>query len=121
MSDEYDVVHAMPARTDKRGRPVDGQFDTVLVKTTQDAAYTGVDGMSFKLSIGFPTVSQDCRISQVTKLLKFVSSSHYHPMLLHTTHALLSHLPSTSPMLSGSHHSAGVEAKCLITMHISTR
>lgn len=30
-SNEFDVVHAIPARTSARGRPVDGQFDTVLV------------------------------------------------------------------------------------------
>ena len=46
MSDEYDVVHATPARKDTRGRPVDGQFDTVLVKVG-DTQYHGVEGMRF--------------------------------------------------------------------------
>ncbi|KAH8101598.1 hypothetical protein BXZ70DRAFT_891549 [Cristinia sonorae] len=43
-SDEWDVLHATPARRDKRGRHVDGQFDTAMVKMTNDAGYTGVQG-----------------------------------------------------------------------------
>ena len=45
MSDEWDVVHATPSRTDKHGRPVDGHFDTVLVETSDEAEYSGVNGM----------------------------------------------------------------------------
>ncbi|KAH8084372.1 hypothetical protein BXZ70DRAFT_900453 [Cristinia sonorae] len=43
-SDEWDAVHATPARHDKRGRHVDGQFDTVIVKVNDNAGYTGVQG-----------------------------------------------------------------------------
>ncbi|THH15756.1 hypothetical protein EUX98_g9415, partial [Antrodiella citrinella] len=40
-SDEFDVVHATPSRRTKRGRIVDGQFDTVLVNDG-DGMYIGV-------------------------------------------------------------------------------
>lgn len=42
-SDEFSVVQATPARADKRGRPVDGRFDTVMVNDG-DGEYTGVAG-----------------------------------------------------------------------------
>ncbi|THH20297.1 hypothetical protein EUX98_g8611 [Antrodiella citrinella] len=42
-SNEYDVIHATPARKDKRDRPIDGQFDTVII-TDGQGAYSGVAG-----------------------------------------------------------------------------
>ncbi|THH18011.1 hypothetical protein EUX98_g9024 [Antrodiella citrinella] len=42
-SNEWDVVHATPSRHDTRGRPVDGQFDTVIVNDGH-GQYSGVDG-----------------------------------------------------------------------------
>jgi len=42
-SNEYDVVHATPARTDTRGRAIDGQFDTALINDG-NGSYSGVAG-----------------------------------------------------------------------------
>ncbi|THH26505.1 hypothetical protein EUX98_g7681, partial [Antrodiella citrinella] len=42
-SNEWDVVHATPSRQDTRGRPVDGQFDTVIINDGQ-GQYSGVAG-----------------------------------------------------------------------------
>ncbi|KAH8101620.1 hypothetical protein BXZ70DRAFT_1019531, partial [Cristinia sonorae] len=42
-SNEWDVVHATPARNTKRGRLVNGQFDTALVNDG-DGTYIGIDG-----------------------------------------------------------------------------
>lgn len=44
-SNEYDVVHATPARKDTRGRPIDGQFDPAIINLGF-GRYTGVMGMS---------------------------------------------------------------------------
>ena len=43
MAKEFDVVHATPARTSTRGRPVDGHFDTVLVNDG-NGTYSGIAG-----------------------------------------------------------------------------
>jgi hypothetical protein len=43
MSDETDVVHAVPARVNKYNNPIPARFDTVLVNNGQ-GEYLGVDG-----------------------------------------------------------------------------
>ena len=43
-SDDYDVIHAKPARHDKRGRTVPGQFDTALVNFDGSGRSVGVRG-----------------------------------------------------------------------------
>ncbi|THH14703.1 hypothetical protein EUX98_g9574 [Antrodiella citrinella] len=43
LSDESDVIHATPSREDKRGRSVDGHFDTVIVNDGV-GGYSGVTG-----------------------------------------------------------------------------
>lgn len=42
-SDEFDVVHATPARKTKRGQVVDGHFDPAIVNNT-NGEYAGVAG-----------------------------------------------------------------------------
>ena len=48
-SDEYDVVHASPARFDKRGNTIPGRFDTTIVNLGTGTT-VGVSGMSMHLS-----------------------------------------------------------------------
>ncbi|THH28685.1 hypothetical protein EUX98_g5504 [Antrodiella citrinella] len=42
-SNEFDVIHATPSRRNKRGQPVDGQFDTAFINDGH-GGYSGVAG-----------------------------------------------------------------------------
>ncbi|CDO77553.1 hypothetical protein BN946_scf184912.g52 [Trametes cinnabarina] len=44
MDDSYDTAHARPARHDRRGRPVPGRFDTVLINEDGRGSTTGIHG-----------------------------------------------------------------------------
>ena len=47
-SDEYDVLHATPARRDKRGKLIAGRFDVALVNTGTGGTI-GVEGITLNL------------------------------------------------------------------------